>query len=250
MAIAPPWLCDLLVSLATDEQIKTKQRSQAAEERARLAEQRRQQRALNQLKGHTTLEDCLEESIARLGTDIYNWEGHNFVERGSRFEGCCPNHQSVSGRSFHVNLNTWEWYCFGCGLGGHAVEYRQFVNTGTIQARGKDFVDIVRELAADAGVEFPEPNRSEFIARLLAQAKNLSKHFHKGFGQYCHQNVAVYLPKTIKYDPKTPLPHKSDYEGKQPPIIKFSKGQRLEVIAKLRSLGWQFVLDRSFMGNW
>ncbi len=90
---------------------------------------------------------------------------------------------------------------------------------------------------------------SEFFDWLIAKAKGLSKHFKKGFGQYCNKNISVTLPKTIKYDPKTPLPSKSDYEGQQPPRIKFSQGQRHEVIAKLRSLGWQFVLDRSFMGT-
>ncbi|MDJ0571527.1 MAG: hypothetical protein QNJ53_21105, partial [Pleurocapsa sp. MO_192.B19] len=76
----------------------------------------------------------------------------------------------------------------------------------------------------------------------------LGKHFKKGFGKYCDKNISVTLPKTIKYDPKIPLPCKSDYEGEQPPLIKFSRMQRHEVINKLRSLGWQFVLDRSFMG--
>ncbi len=91
--------------------------------------------------------------------------------------------------------------------------------------------------------------RSEFINWLESKVKGLSKHFKKGFGQYLKLSKPVTLPKTIKYDPDTPLPNKSDYEGQQPPRIKFSHGQRHEVIAKLRSLGWQFVLDRSFMGT-
>ena len=90
--------------------------------------------------------------------------------------------------------------------------------------------------------------KSEFIEWLLALAKKLGKHFQKGFGLYCHKKVDVTLPKTIKYDPQIPLPHKSDYEGSLPPLIRFKKGQRHEVINKLRSLGWQFVLDSSFMG--
>ncbi len=91
--------------------------------------------------------------------------------------------------------------------------------------------------------------QSEFMSWLVAKVKGLGKHFKKGFGQYHQLNKPVTLPKTIKYDPKTPLPNKSDYFGQQPPRIKFSQGQRHEVIAKLRNQGWQFVLDRSFMGT-
>ncbi len=55
-------------------------------------------------------------------------------------------------------------------------------------------------------------------------------------------------PKTIKYSPDTPLPSPSDYEGQDPPRIKFKKGERHSVNVKLSKLGWQFILDRSFMG--
>ncbi|MGK7897180.1 MAG: hypothetical protein AB4372_27080, partial [Xenococcus sp. (in: cyanobacteria)] len=93
-----------------------------------------------------------------------------------------------------------------------------------------------------------QTRHSEFINWLVAQVKGLGKHFKKGFGQYRQLNKTIPLPKTIKYDSDTPLPAPSDYEGKQPPRIKFEQGQRHEVIAKLRALGWQLLLDRSFMG--
>ncbi len=90
--------------------------------------------------------------------------------------------------------------------------------------------------------------QSEFINWLESKVKGLSKHFQKGFGQYLKLSKPVTLPKTIKYDDSSPLPNKSDYESQQPPRIKFSQGQRHQVITQLRALGWQFVLDRSFMG--
>ena len=83
---------------------------------------------------------------------------------------------------------------------------------------------------------------------LVAQAKKLGKNFRKGFGQYSPKETNVKLPRTIKYHPEFPLPSPQDYEGQELPKIQFSKGQRLEVVNKLRELGWQFLLDRSFMG--
>ena len=76
----------------------------------------------------------------------------------------------------------------------------------------------------------------------------MGKNFRKGFGQYSPKETNVKLPRTIKYHPEFPLPSPQDYEGQELPKIQFSKGQRLEVVNKLRELGWQFLLDRSFMG--
>jgi hypothetical protein len=104
------------------------------------------------------LGDILERDILpRLNTDdIYNW-GHNWKRQTSaRWEGNCPNHQSKGGASFVVNPTSNTWYCNGCDIGGGAVQYRWFVRGGSGSPRGKDFVEVVRELANDAGVELPK----------------------------------------------------------------------------------------------
>ena len=104
----------------------------------------------------------------------------------------------------------------------------------------------------DEAISRSEPvklgERADFTRWLVAQAKGLGKNFRKGFGQYSPKKAAVKLPRTIKYSPENPLPSPKDYEGQEPPLIKFSRGQRLQVVNKLRELGWQFLLDRSFMG--
>ena len=155
IAIAPSWLCNLLISLATKERQESRAKQQAKNTR-------RQQRALDRLNGITNLEDCLEESCDRLGTDAFNWNGHDFSEKYGHLEGCCPNHESVSRRSFHVDTSTNKWWCYGCGVGGHVAEYRNFLKTGSAKSpRGKDFVDIVRELATEANIEFPSVEQSQ-----------------------------------------------------------------------------------------
>ncbi len=90
--------------------------------------------------------------------------------------------------------------------------------------------------------------KSEFLQFLESQAKGLSKKFRKGFGQYLKLNKPIKLPKVIKFSPDTPLPSPQDYENQKSPRIRFKKGQRHRVINQLKQLGWQFILDRSFMG--
>lgn len=153
VALAPPWLCEFVLELAQKEQQASIER-----EAKRLAsiERRRLERAKKELSGEINLEDILTESVNRLGLDSYDWNGHNFKESKKSLEGCCPNHHSESGKSFHVNKETLEWYCFGCQVGGHVADYKYFVNTGKTQPRGKDFVQIVKNLARDANVDFSE----------------------------------------------------------------------------------------------
>jgi transcriptional regulator with XRE-family HTH domain len=54
--------------------------------------------------------------------------------------------------------------------------------------------------------------------------------------------------RTLHYRPDKQLPTPEEWAGQIPPKIIFSQGQRLEVLAKLKELGWKLVCDRSFMG--
>ncbi len=88
-----------------------------------------------------------------------------------------------------------------------------------------------------------------------------------GFGQWLKRNIKSILGKTkgfakepapitqkpappsiIRY-PEDALPVPADYEGRELPRIIFKKGKRLEVLVKLRELGWKYVCDRSFTGS-
>src|SRR5262249_2955797 len=74
-----------------------------------------------------------------------------------------------SGTSFVVSLDSLKWWCQGCGIGGTPLQYLWKQSGGTgITPRGRDFVTLVRELAARAGVPFPErPLTSEEQAHAL-----------------------------------------------------------------------------------
>ena len=162
VALAPDWLCNLLLDFAREEQRHIAKTS----ERIQRVKTRQRERELTPISSNNgSLSDILELSLNRLNPeDVFNWTGHNWRVQG-RYEwaGYCPRHDSKSGTAFKLNTNTLEWYCFGCDVGGHAAQYRHFVNGGNGTPRGKDFVEIVKGLAVEAGVSLQKANPREYI---------------------------------------------------------------------------------------
>jgi len=162
VALAPDWLCNLLLDFASEEQ------RQIAEtlKRIQQVKTRQRERELTPISSNNgTLSDALDLSLNRLNPeDVFNWGGHNWTVQG-RYEwaGYCPRHNSKSGTAFKLNTNTLEWYCFACDVGGHAAQYRFFVNGGSGTPKGKDFAEIVKELANEAGVSLQKANPHEYI---------------------------------------------------------------------------------------
>jgi DNA primase len=64
---------------------------------------------------------------------------------GRSFKGKCPFHEERSA-SFHVTPDIRRFKCFGCQAGGDAIAFIQ-------RYLGKTFVDAVRDLAREAGVD-------------------------------------------------------------------------------------------------
>src|ERR687891_226936 len=64
---------------------------------------------------------------------------------GRSFKGRCPFHQEKSA-SFHVTPEMRRFKCFGCQAGGDAIAFVQ-------RYLGKSFVDAVKDLAREAGVD-------------------------------------------------------------------------------------------------
>lgn len=241
VADAPIWLCELVCSLANQEQYEVVSKKESEERRAREREERRQQRLLNSFVGDGNLEDILEQSLSRLtAEDIFNWGGHNFKYRGGELAGCCPQHQSASGSSFVVGVDKCEWYCFGCAVGGGAVQYRWFVKGGKGSPTGKDFVDIVRELAGDAGVAFPEKklismeNGRRGWAKLTATLRKLI-----GLQQAIPSGFVSSVPPV----------EVSSVEQLPPQSIFFEAGGRFRAIQTALEQGARIILEQSGTGS-
>jgi hypothetical protein len=171
VALAPQWLCELLIKFATSEKKLEQERLERA---FRWAELQKRVNASTKLSVDpelrlrvkyqngvvTDLVDFLEfEILPRLSPEqIFCWEGHNFREYGNTLKGCPPWRHSASGTSFHVwwDGTHWAWQDKATGEGGGAVQYRWKLQGGHGTPKGKDFVHIVAQLALVAGVSIPE----------------------------------------------------------------------------------------------
>lgn len=92
-----------------------------------------------------------EREKVRQATDILSLVGETveLKQRGANdFWGCCPFHHEKS-PSFHVNVSTGLWKCFGCGAGGDLFDF-------VMKRENLDFPDSIRYLADRAGIELVE----------------------------------------------------------------------------------------------
>ncbi len=72
------------------------------------------------------------------------------TKAGREFKACCPFHNEKS-PSFTVNDEKGFYHCFGCGAHGDAIRW-------LTDQRGLSFMDAVKELASEAGMDIPAPD--------------------------------------------------------------------------------------------
>lgn len=160
IAIAPSWLCEFLVSSHQPQPKKSKQSV------SRI-------RAISTgVTGNSQLSQIINKATSRLSLrEIYHWSGHQFQEMGNTWRGYCPRHQSQSGTAFTVNRHTGEWYCFGCEVGGGALQYRHFLQGGNGLPRGKAVQRLATELATEAGLDphLSQPHQTYEATEIIDQ---------------------------------------------------------------------------------
>ena len=93
--------------------------------------------------------DSIIEEI-RNRTDVVAVIGRHMdlQKSGRTWKGCCPFHGEKT-PSFHVYPEDKHFKCYGCGEYGDVFKFLQ-------KLEGKEFPEVVRALAAEAGVEIPE----------------------------------------------------------------------------------------------
>ncbi|MEL1250359.1 DNA primase [Aurantiacibacter gilvus] len=69
---------------------------------------------------------------------------------GREWKACCPFHSEKS-PSFYVNDQKGFYHCFGCQQHGGAIDWM-------MEQHGLQFMDAVKELAAEAGMDVPAPD--------------------------------------------------------------------------------------------
>ena len=161
VAEAPQWLLELLPQLVAGEKLKAEE-AEAKREEKQQERRRQRERVINH--GAQSPKEFLEEIVLpRLSAEeIFNWTGHKWQSRRDVLRGNPPWRVSQSGESFHVFLKDGEyrWRDHGLNESGDAVKYRWWLRNGEGSGypNGKDYVEIVEELANDAGLELPNFN--------------------------------------------------------------------------------------------
>ncbi len=89
----------------------------------------------------------LDELRARIALSGVIGRTTRLTKAGHEFKACCPFHNEKS-PSFTVNDAKGFYHCFGCGAHGDVIRWMT-------DQRGLSFMDAVKELAAEAGIDLP-----------------------------------------------------------------------------------------------
>ena len=92
----------------------------------------------------------LDELRARITLSTVIGRTTRLQKAGREWKACCPFHNEKS-PSFTVNDEKGFYHCFGCGAHGDAIRWMT-------DQRGLTFMDAVKELASEAGLEVPAPD--------------------------------------------------------------------------------------------
>ena len=92
----------------------------------------------------------LDELRSRITLSTVISRTTRLTRAGREFKACCPFHNEKS-PSFTVNDEKGFYHCFGCGAHGDAIRWMT-------DQRGLAFMDAVKELATEAGLEVPAPD--------------------------------------------------------------------------------------------
>ena len=125
-------------------------------------------------------ESFIQEVIAR--TDIVDIVGRHVALRkgGANLLGLCPFHGEKS-PSFTVSPAKQFYHCFGCGAHGDAIRF-------LMEHAGLGFIDAVKDLAQQVGLQVPEaqtdPAEQARAAQLKAQKSTLTDVLQKAAEHY------------------------------------------------------------------
>jgi DNA primase len=123
------------------------------------------------MKSAVTLSPAfLDELRARIPVSGVVGRRVKLVRAGREMKGCCPFHNEKT-PSFYVNDEKGFYHCFGCGAHGDVIRFMT-------DNMGLPFMEAVKQLAAEAGLDVPAPTPeakakaevAESLADLTARA--------------------------------------------------------------------------------
>ncbi|WP_062342182.1 DNA primase [Novosphingobium sp. CCH12-A3] len=105
----------------------------------------------------------LDELRSRISLSGVIGRSVRVTKAGREFKACCPFHNEKT-PSFTINDEKGFYHCFGCGAHGDVIRWMT-------DHQGLPFMDAVKELALQAGMEVPAPDPR--AARKAEQQKSL-----------------------------------------------------------------------------
>ncbi len=120
-----------------------------------------------------------DELRARITLSSLVMRSVKLTRAGREFKGCCPFHGEKT-PSFYVNDAKQFYHCFGCGAHGDAISWM-------VDHEGLSFMDAVKQLAAEAGMDVPAPDpiaaqKAEVRASLIDVTEAAQKFFAQSLG--------------------------------------------------------------------
>src|SRR3546814_16205907 len=92
----------------------------------------------------------LDELRARVTLSSVIMRTAKLQRAGREWKACCPFHNEKT-PSFTVNDEKGFYHCFGCGAHGDVIRWMT-------DQRGLSFMDAIKELAVETGMEVPPPD--------------------------------------------------------------------------------------------
>ncbi|MEG1535902.1 MAG: DNA primase [Clostridia bacterium] len=125
--------------------------------------------------------DWLEQLKAKINIADIIGEYVSIEQKGSRKWACCPFHHEKT-PSFCINEDRQSYYCFGCHVGGDAINF-------VMAIENLEFMDAVKLLADKYRMELPEFKDSHKSNSNVKEKKERLYSLMKAVGQYYHSNL-------------------------------------------------------------
>ena len=116
----------------------------------------------------------IEEIKSRIDlVDLISSYGIQVKRAGTSNVACCPFHHEKT-PSFHINADKGFYHCFGCGENGDVIKFVQ-------KHEGLDFMDAIKKLASQCGIQIEESDTKEssLRKRMYALHAGLSQFFNR-----------------------------------------------------------------------
>jgi len=133
-----------------------------------------------------------DELRARITLSSVILRTDKLVKAGREWKGCCPFHDEKT-PSFYVNDQKQFYHCFGCGAHGDVISWMT-------EQRGLSFIDAIKELAAEAGMEVPAPDpvaakKAEKRAELIDVTSAAQEWFYENLRTSSGREAIAYLER-------------------------------------------------------